>query len=134
MNKKYLLLGVIYIFTILLVFYCSKIYSNSMMNVDSDAYNNVTSSNYDILFNNISNFSKEHHDFVVCVSTSSLGMESDSILFVDASVLKIRDLNRLVSDFGYSYSFDDSFPVFIVFKDDKIIDITYDSAVLEVID
>lgn len=130
MKKKYFLLFTVYILTILFVFYCSKIYSNSLTNIDDASINNVTSSNYGIMFKNISNYSMEQEEFVICVAPGSINM-SNFNLFIDSSVVKKRDLNRLVKDFGYSYSFNNRFPVFIVFKGGKVVDVTYDLEVIK---
>ena len=117
--KKYFLLFSVYVLTILFVFYCSKIYSNSLIHV-----------NYGIMYNNISNYSIEQEEFFIYVAPSYVNI-SDSNLFIDSSIVKIRDLNRLVKDFGYSYSFNDRFPVFILFKDGKVVDVTYDLEVIK---
>lgn len=130
--KKYFLLFVVYVFSFLFVFYCSKIYSNSLANIDDSSINNVTSSNYGIMFNNISNYSMEQEEFVIYVAPKSINISSSN-LFIDSSIVRKRDLNRLVKDFGYSYSFSNRFPVFIVFKDGKVVNVTYDESVLEVI-
>lgn len=144
MKSKGLILFIFYFVTVLLVFYLCAIYKNSFISISDsnidDVLISVTGNNYDELYSNISNYSKESHDFVVyVVSYKNLNVNSfesilknniisnnltDKVLYINVDHLKkFNYLNRLVSDFGYSesISFDD-LPIFILFHNEKIVE------------
>ena len=122
--KNYIILFVIYIFTIGFVFYCSTVYKKSLYNSEINV-NDVTSSDYNTIFSNVYNYSLEHSSFKIYVSDSVCEDIGDN-LFIDINRIKIGDLNKLISEFGYSYTVhkDDSF--YIVFNDGRIVDVVHD--------
>ena len=70
LGRNYLILCVIYIFTILGVFYFSRIYSNSSHYYKSDVgILDITSSKYDVLFTNVLNYASENDSFTIYVSS-----------------------------------------------------------------
>lgn len=136
--KNYLILIVVYVFTVGVVFYFSKVYVNSVNNVNSDSkvsdtFLDVTSSKYDVLYKNIVNYASENPDFVIYVSSKrDLDNIDGKVLFIDVDGLsKFNDLNRLLVDFGSSKISEKDLPVFIVFRDGLIVDITRDYEVID---
>lgn len=129
MNKRYLLLFVVYIFTVVFVFYCAKIYSNSMDNISeaNNVVNDVTSSNYDALYSNIYNYSKENPSFKIYVAFDVDAFDSN-VLYIDVNGLKhFSYLERIINDFGYDGSISkDDLPFYIEFNDGKIVNISGD--------
>lgn len=143
--RNHVLLCCIYIFTILFTLYLCLLYRNSSINVDSskidDYISDVTGTNYDILYENISNYNDENDVFYIYVSSyKSLDLSSfegrlknivvdnniKNIIYINADNLKKFDyLKRLISDFGYSNTDISikSLPIFIVFNSGKITDI-----------
>lgn len=125
LGNNYLVLLIVYFFTIVLVFYCSSVYKNSLSVSNSDFYNDVTSSRYDVLYNNIYNYSLEHSDFKIYVS-NDYEVIDDEILFLNSDKVSSKNLNKLFSDFGYSYNINKgSVPFYIVFKDGRIKEIVH---------
>ena len=125
LGNNYLVLLIVYFFTIVLVFYCSSVYKNSLSVSNSDFYNDVTSSRYDVLYNNIYNYSLEHSDFKIYVS-NDYEVVDDEILFLNSDKVSSKNLNKLFSDFGYSYNINKgSVPFYIVFKDGRIKEIVH---------
>ena len=125
LGNNYLVLLIVYFFTIVLVFYCSSVYKNSLSVSNSDFYNDVTSSRYDVLYNNIYNYSLEHSDFKIYVS-NDYEVIDDEILFLNSDKVSSKNLNKLFSDFGYSYNINKgSVPFYIIFKDGRIKEIVH---------
>ncbi len=125
LGNNYLVLLIVYFFTIVLVFYCSSVYKNSLSVSNSDFYNDVTSSRYDVLYNNIYNYSLEHSDFKIYVS-NDYEVVDDEILFLNSDKVSSKNLNKLFSDFGYSYNINKgSVPFYIIFKDGRIKEIVH---------
>lgn len=123
--KKYIILFVVYVLTIGVVFYWSSIYKKSLSNLSTDTINDVTSSRYDVLYNNIYNYSLENDDFMIYVSNNY--KISDKYLFINSDKISSKNLNRLIYDFGYNYNISkDSVPFYIVFKNGKIKEIYHD--------
>ena len=83
-------------------------------------------SKYKVLYDNVYNYSLEHSSFRIYVG-SSFSDSSEEVLFIDSDKISSSNLNRLISDFGYSYNISkDSVPFYIVFKDGKIKEIVHD--------
>ena len=120
--KNYLVLILIYIFTIVFVFYCSSVYKNSLNNLNDSIVNDVTSSNYNILYSNVYNYSLEHSDFRIYVS-SKFDLDNDDYLFIDVGTVSVKNINRLIKDFGYDFSVNKNNSYFLNFSDGKIISI-----------
>lgn len=145
MRSKGFILCIIYFVTILLVFYLCALYKNSFVSISDsnveDVMLTVTGKNYNELYSNINNYSKESHDFVIyVVSYRNNNFNSfeqtlkDSIisnnlagkvLYINVDNLgKFNYVNRLISDFGYSKNISlNDLPIFISIRDEKIIDI-----------
>lgn len=119
--RNYLLLLIIYISTIGFVFYCSDVYKNSLNNIDDYVVNDVTNSKYDILYNNVYNYSLEHSDFSIYVS-SKYNVDNED-LFINIDRVSVDNLNKLISDFGYDFSISKNNSYFFNFSDGKIISI-----------
>lgn len=125
LDKKYILI-VVYLVTVLFVIYISDIYKKSIRANDTGLYNELISSKYKILYDNVYNYSLEHSSFKIYVGTS-FSSGSEEVLFIDSDKISSGNLNRLISDFGYSYNISkDSVPFYIVFKDGKIKEIVHD--------
>ena len=125
LDKKYILI-VVYLVTVLFVIYISDIYKKSIRANDTGLYNELISSKYRILYDNVYNYSLEHSSFKIYVGTS-FSSGSEEVLFIDSDKISSGNLNRLISDFGYSYNISkDSVPFYIVFKDGKIKEIVHD--------
>ena len=126
LDKKYIVLVLIYIFTVLIVLYVSDVYRKSLNENRSTAFNELVSSKYKVLYDNVYNYSLEHSSFKIYVG-SSFSNVSDEVLFIDSDKISSGNLNRLISDFGYSYNINKgSVPFYIVFKDGKIKEIVHD--------
>ena len=124
--KNYIILVVIYLFSIICVLYLSGVYKNSLKCDESEFFNDITNSRYDIIYNNVYNYSLEHSDFRVYVSDHNSIDDSD-VLFINSDKISSKNLNRLISDFGYGYNINKgSVPFYIVFKDGKIKEIVHD--------
>ena len=126
--RNYFVLLLVYVLTIVFVFYCSKVYFNSSNDSSTGEFiysNNVTSLNYDVLYKNVYNYSQENTDFVIYVSSKLDSSITGNMLFIDSSQFKsYKVLDKLISSFGYSYSVSkNDIPFYIVFKDGKIVDI-----------
>ena len=119
--KNYFILILIYILTIGFVFYCSSVYKNSLDNLDNNSVNDLSSSNYSVLYTNVYNYSLENSDFIIYVSNSYY--KDDKYLFIDFDKVSVKDLNRLISDFGYDYSVSRNNSYYINFSNGKIISI-----------
>lgn len=134
--KNYILLSFIYVFTILIVLYLSRVYTNSIESISNypDFVNDVTSSNYDDLYNNIYNYSKENPDFIVLVSSKkylenfNLENYNNEILYVSVDELfSFKNLNRLINDFDYDYSVNrKDLPIFLIFENGNLVDINFE--------
>ncbi len=125
LDKKYILI-VVYLVTVLFVIYISDIYKKSIRANDTGLYNELISSKYKILYDNVYNYSLEHSSFKIYVGPS-FSSGSEEVLFIDSDKISSGNLNRLISDFGYSYNISkDSVPFYIVFKDGKIKEIVHD--------
>lgn len=123
--KKYLFLLFIYVVTIVIVFYFSSLYRNLLKTSDTNSFNDVTSTKYDVLYNNVYNYSLEHSEFKIYVSDKYY--YDDEVLYIDSSKVNSKNINRLLFDFGYNYNIDKgSVPFYIVFKDGKIKEIVHD--------
>ncbi len=145
-SKNYILLCIIYLCTILSVIYFCLIYNNSNSSIiDSDIGNlviDVTGKNYEELYNNIDNYTKEDHDYVIYVSSykkrdmktfenmlkdviSSNNLKN-RILYINVDELKKYNyINNLLGDFSYENKLNKSdLPVFISFHNGKIVDVT----------
>ena len=119
--RNYLLLLIIYISTIGFVFYCSDVYKNSLNNIDDYVVNDVTNSKYDILYSNVYNYSLEHSDFSIYVSSKYNA--DNKALFINIDRVSVKNMNRLIKDFGYDFSVDKNNSYFLNFSDGKIISI-----------
>jgi hypothetical protein len=119
--RNYFILLIIYIFTICFVFYCSSIYKNSLNNLDDNNVNDLSSSSYSVLYTNVYSYSLENSDFTIYVS-NSYNIE-DKYLFIDFDKVSVKDMNRLISDFGYDFSISKNYSYLINFSDGKIISI-----------
>lgn len=140
--KKYIILLVIYILTILGVLYLCKIYSNSSSvksALVSDYALEITDSDYDKIYNNILNFSEENDDFIIYVSSYN---NSDSfeksfinaineknlknkVLFINSNNLSsFKHVNNLINDFGGKTNVSkNDLPIFVVIKDKKVLSV-----------
>ena len=138
--KNSVLLSVIYIFTILGVIYFCKIYSNSSKVIDSvvsESVLDVTGNNYDELYSNVINYSKENDSFIIYVS-SYKNSNNDSfektfegviteynlknkILFINADKLSsFKSLNTLMNSLDSDYEFSvKNLPILVSVKDGK---------------
>ena len=142
-TKNYIILAIIFVITILSTLYFCRIYSNSLVNVDEstigDVLIDVTGSSYDALYNNIVNFGKENHDYIVYVAsyktTDISALENNlrkavvdgsfkNIVYINVDALKKYDyINRFVSEFSndsISRIERSDLPVFICFRNEKI--------------
>jgi len=145
-SKKYVFLFLIYFITIILTVYFFMIYRNSIVNVDDSSIDHiitdVTGNTYEMLYDNISNYNKEDHDYIIYVASYKYYDLSDfernlsevvidnslkNIIYINVDELKKYEyLNRLISDFSDSQYPDvkiGELPVFIYFKNEKIVDI-----------
>lgn len=115
------------------------------MNITSSSVpefiSDVSANKYEVLYNNINNYSNENNIFCVYVASYKfLNLSSfetalqnfvadgnvKNFVYVNADKLdKIDNLRRLLSDFGYDGIYDliGNLPVFIIFKDGIIVDI-----------
>lgn len=126
LDKKYIILFVIYLFTALFALYLSDIYKKALKSNDSNSYNELVSSKYKVLYDNVYNYSLEHSSFKIYVG-ASFSQEKEEVLFIDSDKISSSNLNRLISDFGYNYNINKgSVPFYIVFKDGKIKEIVHD--------
>ena len=126
LDKKTIILIVIYLFTILVVLYLSDVYKNSLKTNNSTFYNDITSSKYNIIYDNVYNYSLEHPDFRIYVSDRYV-VSNNEDLFLNSEKVSSKNLNRLIFDFGYSFNINKgSVPFYIVFKDGKIKEIVHD--------
>ncbi len=145
MKSKVLVLFFIYFITILLVFYLCAIYKNSFISVSDsnidDVLISVTGNNYDELYNNISNYSKESHGFIIYIvsykdkdlSSFEQALKNNiisnnltgKVLYINVDKLKnFNFIKKLVSDFGYSENISlKDLPLFVSFYNEKIIDV-----------
>lgn len=125
LDKKYILI-IVYLFTVLLVLYLSDVYKKSTMENDSSSYNELVSSKYKVLYDNVYNYSLEHSSFKIYVGPS-FSSGSEEVLFIDSDKISSSNLNKLIFDFGYNYNINKgSVPFYIVFKDGKIKEIVHD--------
>ena len=142
--KNFILLFVIYIFTVFLVIYLCTIYKNSSKNVYDSSISNlvidITSKDYDQLLNNIKDYGIENHHFIIYVASykNDISYFEDifkrviydknlkgKILYINSDKLSsFEHINLILSELGYSdkikYS---SLPLFIVVNGDKISDV-----------
>lgn len=126
LNKKNIILIVVYLFSILAVLYLSDVYKNSLKANNSTLYNDITSSKYNIIYDNVYNYSLEHSDFRIYVSDKYV-VSNNEDLFLNSEKVSSKNLNRLIFDFGYSFNINKgSVPFYIVFKDGKIKEIIHD--------
>lgn len=140
-TKNYIILFVISILTILFTFYFCKIYSNSLDNLDDSSIGelltDVTGSSYEELYNNISNFSNENHDYVIYVASYKKSDVSNlennlrnvvidgnfkNVIYINVDELeKSSYIDRFVSEFSdNNITRISDMPVFICFKNQKI--------------
>ena len=116
LDKKWFILVLIYLFTILLILYVSDVYRKSVKQSETSSFNELVCSKYKVLYDNVYNYSLEHSTFKIYVG-SSFSDSDDEILFIDSDKISSGNLNRLISDFGYSYNINKgSVPFYIVFK------------------
>ncbi len=126
LDKKWFILVLIYLFTILLILYVSDVYRKSVKQSETSSFNELVCSKYKVLYDNVYNYSLEHSMFKIYVG-SSFSDSDDEILFIDSDKISSGNLNRLISDFGYSYNINKgSVPFYIVFKDGMIKEIVHD--------
>lgn len=118
--KKFLLLLLVYVFTILVVLYCCKIYKSSNSYEPLNGYNDVTSSNYDILYNNVYSYSLEHSSFKIYFSSKFDSNIVGENLFINIDKAKSKNVQRLLNDFGYNYKIANS-SFCVMFKDSSIV-------------
>ena len=124
--KNYIILFLIYVFTICIVFYCSEVYKKSLYNNKSININDVTNSDYNTIFSNVYNYSLEHASFKIYVS-QSVDQDIGDDLFININKVKISDLNKLIVDFGYNYTlYKSDISFYIVFNDGRIVDVVHD--------
>lgn len=125
LDKKYFVLIFVYLFTVLFVVYISDVYKKTINDNNSSSFNELISSKYKVLYDNVYNYSLEHSSFKIYVGSSFNA--SDEVLFIDSDKISSGNLNRLISDFGYNYNISkDSVPFYIVFKDGRIKEIVHD--------
>lgn len=120
--KKYLLLFLIYVFTVLIILYFCKIYKSSNSYEPINGYNDVTSSNYNILYDNVYNYSLEHSSFKIYFSDK---YDKDIIgenLFIDITRAKSKNVQKLLNDFGYGYKIANS-SFCVMFEDSSIVSV-----------
>ena len=126
LDKKLVVLIFIYLFSVLFVLYLSDIYKQSSVEYNTNSFNEIVSSKYKVLYDTVYNYSLEHSTFKIYVGKLFSDSEEE-ILFIDSDKISGGNLNRLISDFGYSYNISkDSVPFYIVFKDGKIKEIVHD--------
>ena len=126
LDKKTIILIIVYLFTILVVLYLSDVYKNSLKTNNSTFYNDITSSKYNIIYDNVYNYSLEHSEFKIYVSDKYVINDNED-LFLNSEKISSKNLNRLIFDFGYSFNINKgSVPFYIVFKDGKIKEIVHD--------
>ena len=126
LDKKFIILVSIYAFTILFVLYLSDLYKQSIIQNDSNSFNELICSKYKVLYDNVYNYSLEHSTFKIYVGSLFPDSEEE-VLFIDSDKISSGNLNRLISDFGYNYNISkDSVPFYIVFKNGKIKEIYHD--------
>ncbi len=126
LDRKYVILVFIYLFTILFVLYVSDVYRKSIKQNESSSFNELVCSKYKVLYDNVYNYSLEHSTFKIYVGSSFSNGDSE-VLFIDSDKISSSNLNRLISDFGYTYNINKgSVPFYIVFKDGKIKEIVHD--------
>lgn len=101
--KKNLLLSFIYVFTVLVVLYFCKLYKSSNSYEGSSNRNDITSSNYNILYDNVYNYSLEHSTFKIYFSDKYDSNVVGENLFVDITRARSKNVQKLLNDFGYSY-------------------------------
>ena len=124
--KNYIILTVVYLFTVGFTIYLSDVYKKSTESSEPEFLNEITNSRYDIMYDNVYNYSLEHSDFSIYVANNK-SLDDDDILFIDSDKISSKNLNRLIFDFGYNYNISkDSVPFSIVFKDGKIKEIVHD--------
>ena len=122
-GRNYLILIVIYVFTILGVFYFSRVYSNSFGYSSFDLGSYDITGSYDAMYSNIYNYSSENDEFVILVS--DVDSYSDNYLFINADKVSFNDLNKLIVAFGGS-SVDFRVPLFISFKNGRIVNVSFE--------
>lgn len=126
LDKKVVTLIFIYLFSVLFVLYLAGIYKQSFIENEPSSFNEIVSSKYKILYDTVYNYSLEHSTFKIYVG-SSFSKDEDEVLFIDSDKISSNNLNRLISDFGYSYNINKgSVPFYIVFKDGTIKEIVHD--------
>ena len=126
LDKKFIILVSIYAFTILFVLYLSDLYKQSIIQNDSNSFNELICSKYKVLYDNVYNYSLEHSTFKIYVGSLFPDSEEE-VLFIDSDKISSGNLNRLISDFGYNYNINKgSVPFYIVFKNGKIKEIVHD--------
>lgn len=126
LDKKVVTLIFIYLFSVLFVLYLADIYKQSFIENEPSSFNEIVSSKYKILYDTVYNYSLEHSTFKIYVG-SSFSKDEDEVLFIDSDKISSNNLNRLISDFGYSYNINKgSVPFYIVFKDGTIKEIVHD--------
>ena len=126
LGRNHIILLVVYLFTIGVVLYFSSVYRNTLKVNESEFYNDITSSRYDVIYSNVYNYSLEHSDFKIYVS-DNYSVDDSEVLFLNSNQVSSKNLNRLIFDFGYSYNINKgSVPFYIVFKDGKIKEIVHD--------
>ena len=126
LDKKLVVLIIIYLFSVLFVLYLSDIYKQSSIEYNTNSFNEIVCSKYKGLYDTVYNYSLEHPTFKIYVG-KSFSNGKEEILFIDSDKISGGNLNRLISDFGYSYNISkDSVPFYIVFKDGKIKEIVHD--------
>ena len=117
-SRKYLILIIIYIFTILGTFYFSRVYSNSSSYYESDVGILDITGSYDAMYYNILNYASENDYFVVYISSEDY---SGDYLFINADKVSYSDLNRLFESFGVSIG---KLPVYVTFKNGRVINVS----------
>lgn len=154
--KNYILLLAVYIITIFLVIYLCTIYKNSSKNVYdssiSDLVVDITSKNYDQLFNNIKDYGIENHHFIIYIASYKKDIFSfeesfkkviydknlkGKILYINSDKLSsFEHINLILHELGYSDKIKYSYaPLFIIVNGDKISDVksVFDYSVTDIL-
>lgn len=142
--KNYIVLYIFYIFTILGVLYLCKIYSNSRAVSNlliSDYTIDITDNSYEKILNNILNFSSEHNEFVIYISSyKDVDMTSfeesfidvinrsnlkNKILFINSdSLSSFEFINNFICDMGGNISvFRKDLPIFIIVSNRRVLSV-----------
>ena len=146
-NKRYIILVLIYVFSITSVLYFSKLYKNSVTNFsdvsESFVFNDVSVSNLNELRDMVLNYSKETNSFLIYVTSrqnnslksfedriEKLSIDSSfkaKILYINVDSFKSFDfINKFISEFGedgFSRVKRNDLPILMLFSNGRIVEI-----------